>query len=85
MSKPLLERRLSHCAFGHSHEPHARDKARFALPITLVRGIRLPRGASMTMGGISEDALLAQEACFARAFESGDPSFARDLHQPDVV
>jgi len=39
----------------------------------------------MTMGGISEDALLAQEACFARAFESGDPSVARDLYQPDVV
>jgi len=39
----------------------------------------------MTMGGISEDALLAQEECFARAFAAGDPSIARDLYQPDVV
>ena len=39
----------------------------------------------MTTGGISEDALLAQEACFARAFEAGDPSVARELYQPDVV
>jgi ketosteroid isomerase-like protein len=39
----------------------------------------------MTMGGISEDALLAQEACFARAFADGDTSVARDLYQPDVV
>jgi hypothetical protein len=39
----------------------------------------------MTIGGISEDALLAQEACFARAFAAGDPVIARDLYQPDVV
>ena len=39
----------------------------------------------MTMGGISEDALLAQEACFAQAFADGDPALARDLYQPDVV
>src|ERR1700747_2033698 len=39
----------------------------------------------MTTRGISEDALLAQEACFARAFADGDPSIARDLYQPDVV
>src|ERR1700756_3860793 len=39
----------------------------------------------MTTHGISEDALLAQEACFARAFADGDPSIARDLYQPDVV
>lgn len=37
------------------------------------------------MTGISEDALLAQEACFARAFAAGDPAIARDLYQPDVV
>lgn len=35
--------------------------------------------------GISEDALLAQEACFARAFAEGDPAVARGLYQPDVV
>jgi ketosteroid isomerase-like protein len=35
--------------------------------------------------GISSDALLAQEACFARAFADGDPAIARDLYQPDVV
>ena len=39
----------------------------------------------MTMRGISEDALRAQEACFARAFADGDPEIARDLYQPDVV
>ncbi|OMC13848.1 nuclear transport factor 2 family protein [Mycobacterium sp. SP-6446] len=39
----------------------------------------------MTTPGISEDALLAQEACFARAFAEGDPAIARDLYQPDVV
>jgi len=37
----------------------------------------------MTTRGISEDALLAQEACFARAFADGDPAVARDLYQPD--
>ncbi|MDT7730057.1 MAG: hypothetical protein QOK45_310 [Mycobacterium sp.] len=37
----------------------------------------------MTTGGISENALLAQEACFARAFADGDPTVARDLYQPD--
>jgi ketosteroid isomerase-like protein len=39
----------------------------------------------MTTQGISEDALLAQEACFAQAFADGDPAIARDLYQPDVV
>ena len=39
----------------------------------------------MTTHGISEEALLAQEACFARAFAGGDPAIARDLYQPDVV
>jgi ketosteroid isomerase-like protein len=39
----------------------------------------------MTTHGISEDALLAQEECFARAFANGDPAVARDLYQPDVV
>jgi ketosteroid isomerase-like protein len=39
----------------------------------------------MTTCGISEDALLSQEACFARAFAEGDPAVARDLYQPDVV
>jgi ketosteroid isomerase-like protein len=39
----------------------------------------------MTTLGISEEALLAQEACFARAFADGDPAIARDLYQPDVV
>jgi ketosteroid isomerase-like protein len=39
----------------------------------------------MTTRGISEDALLAQEACFARAFADGDPAITRDLYQPDVV
>ena len=39
----------------------------------------------MTARGITEDALLAQEACFARAFADGDPAVARDLYQPDVV
>ena len=37
------------------------------------------------MGGISQDALVAQETCFARAFADGDPSIARDLYQPDVI
>lgn len=36
----------------------------------------------MTTRGISEDALLAQEACFARAFADGDPAVARDLYSP---
>ena len=39
----------------------------------------------MTASGISEHALIAQEACFARAFAAGDPAVARDLYQPDVV
>jgi ketosteroid isomerase-like protein len=39
----------------------------------------------MTTHGISQGALLAQEACFARAFAAGDPAIARDLYQPDVV
>ena len=39
----------------------------------------------MTTRDISEDALLAQEARFARAFADGDPALARDLYQPDVV
>lgn len=39
----------------------------------------------MTTSGISEDALPAQEECFARAFAAGDPALARDLYQPDVV
>ena len=39
----------------------------------------------MTTRGISEEALLAQEACFARAFADSDPAVARDLYQPDVV
>ena len=39
----------------------------------------------MTPQGISEDTLLAQEACFARAFADGDPAIARDLYSPDVV
>ncbi|MGH3579549.1 MAG: hypothetical protein ACRDU0_18600, partial [Mycobacterium sp.] len=39
----------------------------------------------MTTCCISKDALLAQEACFARAFADGDPAVARDLYQPDVV
>jgi ketosteroid isomerase-like protein len=39
----------------------------------------------MTMRAISEDALVAQEARFARAFADGDPGLARDLYQPDVV
>jgi ketosteroid isomerase-like protein len=39
----------------------------------------------MTTRGISEDALVAQEACFARAFADCDPTVARDLYQPDVV
>ena len=39
----------------------------------------------MTTRGISEDALLAQEARFARAFVDGDPALARDLYQPEVV
>ena len=39
----------------------------------------------MTTQGISEDALLAQEAYFARAFADGDATAMRDLYQPDVV
>jgi ketosteroid isomerase-like protein len=39
----------------------------------------------MTTHGISEDALLAQEARFARAFAEGDPEIARDLYRPDMV
>jgi ketosteroid isomerase-like protein len=39
----------------------------------------------MTTRGISEDALVAQEACFARAFADCDPTVARDLYQPEVV
>ncbi|MDT5092002.1 MAG: SnoaL-like domain [Mycobacterium sp.] len=39
----------------------------------------------MIMPGISEDALLAQEACFARAFADGNPEVARDLYQSEVV
>jgi ketosteroid isomerase-like protein len=39
----------------------------------------------MTIRGISEDALMAQEACFARAFADRDVAVARDLYQPDVV
>ena len=39
----------------------------------------------MTTREISEDALLAQEARFARAFADGDPALARDLYQPEVV
>ncbi|MCV7090336.1 nuclear transport factor 2 family protein [Mycobacterium interjectum] len=39
----------------------------------------------MTTPGISEDALHAQEECFARAFAAGDPTLARDLYAPDVV
>ena len=39
----------------------------------------------MTMSGISSEALLAQEACFARAFAAGDLTVARELYQPDVV
>jgi ketosteroid isomerase-like protein len=39
----------------------------------------------MTTHGISEGALLAQEACFARAFAACDPAIAREHYQPDVV
>jgi ketosteroid isomerase-like protein len=39
----------------------------------------------MSTRGISVEALLAQEACFARAFAAGDPAIARELYQPDVV
>lgn len=39
----------------------------------------------MSVNGISEEALAAQEACFARAFAAGDLELARDLYQPDVV
>ena len=39
----------------------------------------------MSTRGISEDALRAQEECFARAFAAGDPAVASDLYQPDVV
>ena len=34
---------------------------------------------------ITEAALVAQEAVFARAFAAGDLSIARDLYRPDVV
>src|ERR1700757_3605199 len=37
------------------------------------------------MRGISQDTLLAQEECFARAFAAGDPAIALDLYRPDVV
>ena len=37
------------------------------------------------MHGISEVQLVAQEACFARAFADGDPTIARELYQPNVV
>lgn len=40
---------------------------------------------SMSTPGISDDALRAQEECFARAFAAGNPALARDLYQPDVV
>lgn len=39
----------------------------------------------MTTRSISEEALLAQEPRFARAFADGDPAAVRDLYQPDVV
>lgn len=39
----------------------------------------------MTVRAVSENALVAQEARFARAFADGDPELARDLYQPDVV
>jgi ketosteroid isomerase-like protein len=39
----------------------------------------------MTTRSITENALRAQEARFARAFADGDPAVARDLYQPDVV
>ena len=39
----------------------------------------------MSTRGISEEALLAREACLARAFADGDPAVARDLYQSDVV
>jgi ketosteroid isomerase-like protein len=39
----------------------------------------------MTTAGITEDALVAQEACFARAFADADLTVARDLYRPDVV
>ena len=39
----------------------------------------------MSARGISEDALAAQEECFAQAFADADPTAARDLYQPDVV
>jgi ketosteroid isomerase-like protein len=39
----------------------------------------------LTAHGISADAVLAQEACFARAFADGDPTIARELYQPNVV
>src|ERR1700740_3691091 len=48
-------------------------------------GVAQHRERSMTTRGISEEALLAQEACFARAFAGGDPAIARDLYQPDGV
>ena len=39
----------------------------------------------MTMSAISSEALLAQEARFARAFAASDLTVARELYQPDVV
>ena len=39
----------------------------------------------MTTHGISEDAVLAQEARFARAFANHDLALARNLYQPDVA
>lgn len=39
----------------------------------------------MAMHGISEETLLAQEACFARAFAAADPAIARELYHPDVT
>ncbi|OBA72255.1 hypothetical protein A5641_00485 [Mycobacterium sp. 1554424.7] len=39
----------------------------------------------MTTPGISDEALVAQEERFARAFAARDLSVARDLYRPDVV
>jgi len=39
----------------------------------------------MIRPAISEDALLAQEASFARAFADGDLAIVRDHYQADVV
>ena len=43
------------------------------------------KAAAHEQQGISADALVAQEARFARAFAAHDLSSARDLYQPDVV